>query len=88
MIAEAGLAALWFAAALAAVQLLLAAAAVRRGQAEVIAGVRPVAILQGSFAAIAMAALIAVFLASDMSVRVVVENSAAAKPWIYKFAGA
>ncbi|WP_210358030.1 heme lyase CcmF/NrfE family subunit [Sphingomonas beigongshangi] len=88
MIAEAGLAALWFAAALAALQLVLAAAAVARGQEGLVGGVRPVAVLQGGFAAAAMAALIAVFLASDMSVRVVVENSAAAKPWIYKFAGA
>ena len=88
MIAEAGLAALWFAAALAALQLVLAAAAVARGQEALVGGVRPVAILQGGFAAAAMAALIAVFLATDLSVKLVAENSHAAKPWIYKFAGA
>ena len=88
MIAEAGLAALWFAAALAALQLAMAALGLWRGQAEPVAAVRPIAIVQGGLAAVAMAALIALFLASDMSVRLVVENSHAAKPWLYKFAGA
>ncbi len=88
MIAETGLAALWLAAALALLQLMLAAAGVARGREAVIAGVRPVAIAQGALAIIAMAALIGVFLASDTSVRVVVENSHSSKPWIYKFAGA
>ena len=88
MIAEAGLAALWLAAALAALQLALAALGLARGQAEPIAAVRPVAIVQGGLVAVAMAALIALFLASDRSVKLVVENSHAAKPWLYKFAGA
>ena len=88
MIAEIGLAALWFAAALAALQLAMAALGLARGRAEPIAAVRPVAIVQGGLAALAMAALIALFLASDMSVKLVVENSHVAKPWIYKFAGA
>ncbi|MBI0474487.1 heme lyase CcmF/NrfE family subunit [Sphingomonas sp. MA1305] len=88
MIAETGLSALWLAAALALLQLMLAAAGVARGREAVIAGVRPVAIAQGALAIIAMAALIGVFLASDMSVRVVVENSHSSKPWLYKFAGA
>ena len=88
MIAEAGLAALWFAAALAALQLAMAAIGLSRGEAETIAAVRPIAIVQGALALLAMAALIAVFLLSDMSVKLVVENSHSAKPWIYKFAGA
>ena len=88
MIAEVGLAALWLAAALAALQLALGAIGRSRGGAETIAAVRPGAIVQGALALLAMAALIALFLASDMSVKLVVENSHSAKPWIYKFAGA
>lgn len=74
MIAEVGLAALWLAAALAALQLALGAIGLSRGGAETIAAVRPVAIVQGALALLAMAALIALFLASDMSVKLVVEK--------------
>ncbi len=88
MTAEAGLAALWFAAALAGLQLLLAALAVRRGEPRLMAAVRPVALVQGMMTALAMASLIAVFCASDMSVALVAENSHSAKPMLYKFAGA
>ena len=88
MMAEIGLAALWFAAALAAMQLLLAALAVKRGDDMLAAAVRPVAIVQGGLSLLAMAALIGVFLKSDMSVALVVANSHSAKPWLYKFAGA
>ena len=88
MTAEAGLAALWLAAALAGLQLLLAGLAVKRGEATLLGTVRPVAVVQGIMALIAMAALIAVFCASDMSVALVAENSHSAKPMLYKFAGA
>ena len=88
MTAEAGLAALWFAAALAALQLALAGLAVRRKDAALLAAVRPVALVQGVMAALAMAALITVFCVSDMSVALVAENSHSAKPMLYKFAGA
>ncbi len=88
MIAEAGLAALWFAGVLAALQLVMAAIAVLCGREDVAAAVRPVAIVQGLLAALAMALLIMLFLGSDMSVKLVVENSHSAKPWLYKFAGA
>jgi cytochrome c-type biogenesis protein CcmF len=88
MIAEAALAALWFAAALAALQFALTAIALLRGREDVVAAVRPVAIVQGLAVAISFALLIALFLASDMSVRLVVDNSHSAKPWLYKFAGA
>ncbi len=88
MIAEAGLAALWLAAALAALQLALAAIGLRRGEAPVLATVRPVALVQGGLVALAMLALILVFQTSDMSVKLVAENSHSAKPWIYKVAGA
>ena len=90
MIAEAGLAALWLAAALAALQVLLAGLGLRpRGDAdELMAAVRPVAIVQGALALVAMLLLILLFLQSDMSVKLVAENSHSAKPWLYKFAGA
>ncbi|RXD07117.1 heme lyase CcmF/NrfE family subunit [Sphingomonas sp. UV9] len=88
MIAEAGLAALWFAGALAALQLAMAAIGILRGRDDVAAAVRPVAIVQGVLALLAMALLIELFLDSDMSVKLVVENSHSAKPWLYKFAGA
>ena len=88
--AEAGLAALWLAAALAAAQLALAALSLRgrRLAPELAAAVRPVAIVQGALVGLATALLVGVFLASDMSVALVVRNSHSAKPWIYKFAGA
>ena len=88
MTAETGLIALWLAAALAAMQVALAAIAIRRGDDALAAAVRPVAVVQGGLALLAMAALIRVFLNSDMSVALVVANSHSAKPWIYKFAGA
>ncbi|MES2754568.1 MAG: heme lyase CcmF/NrfE family subunit [Pseudomonadota bacterium] len=88
MIAEAGLAALWLAAALAALQLVIAALGLAGGRDDVAATVRPVAVVQGLLAAVAMTALIAVFLASDMSVQLVAANSHSAKPLLYKFAGA
>ena len=88
MTAETGLIALWLAAALAAMQLALAALAIRRSDDALAAAVRPVAIVQGGLALLAMIALIRVFLASDMSVALVVANSHSAKPWLYKFAGA
>ncbi len=93
MIAEAGLAALWFAAALAALQFVMAALGLREvGGGEIggqlLAAVRPVAIVQGLLAGVAMIALIAVFLRSDMSVLLVAQNSHSAKPWVYKFSGA
>lgn len=90
MIAEAGLAALWLAAALAAVQVLVAALGLRpRADADALrAAVRPVAIVQGALALGAMLLLILLFLRSDMSVALVVANSQSAKPWLYKFAGA
>ncbi|MDO7844311.1 heme lyase CcmF/NrfE family subunit [Sphingomonas immobilis] len=98
MIAEAGLAALWLAAALALMQLAIAAIGVRRVMAEpdfqtelsghLLAAVRPVAIVQGVLALLAMVLLITVFVRTDMSVLLVAENSHSEKPLLYKFAGA
>jgi cytochrome c-type biogenesis protein CcmF len=87
VIAEAGLAALWLAAALAALQLALACG-LGGEEGRAIRTVRAVAIGQGLLTAIAFAALILLFLRSDMSVLLVAENSHSQKPWIYKFAGA
>ena len=125
MLAEAGLAALWFAAALALLQLVLAGLGVRRSAAvrpervdghlstgarsqvasgastrsarteegdrltdEIMAAVRPVAVVQGMLALVAMLLLIAVFARSDMSVLLVAQNSHSDKPMLYKVAGA
>jgi cytochrome c-type biogenesis protein CcmF len=88
MIAEAGLAALWFAAAMALLQLACAGLGLRLKQDELVTAVRPVAIVQGVLAALSFALLIVLFLRSDMSVLLVAQNSHSAKPLLYKFAGA
>ena len=87
MIAEAGLAALWIAAALAALQIALAALGIARGDPDVLGAVRPVAVVQGVIVALAMAILIALFVTTDLSVALVAANSHSAKPLIYKIAG-
>ncbi len=88
MIADFGLAALWLAAALAALQLL--AAALSFSPRGVVLGgiVRPVAMVQGVLAALAFVALVVLFCQTDLSVKLVAENSHSAKPFLYKFAGA
>ncbi|WP_066651843.1 MULTISPECIES: heme lyase CcmF/NrfE family subunit [Sphingomonas] len=88
MIAEAGLAALWIAAALAALQFILAVIAIARGDPDVQRSVRPVAVVQGLVVALALALLIWVFVVTDLSVKLVADNSHSAKPLIYKIAGA
>jgi len=87
VIAEAGLAALWLAAALAALQLALACGSGGE-QGRRIATIRAVAVAQGLLTIAAFAALVLAFLRSDMSVLLVAENSHSQKPWIYKLAGA
>ena len=90
MIAEAGLAALWIGAALCALQLLLAALAVR-GEGEEAIGfaraVRPVAVAQAGMTCLAFALLIALFVRIDLSVLLVAENDHSEKPLLYRFAG-
>ncbi|MBN2971613.1 heme lyase CcmF/NrfE family subunit [Roseomonas aeriglobus] len=88
MTAEAGLAALWLAAALSLLQLAMAAIGLRTAREDVSAAVRPVAIVGGVLSAIAFVLLIALFVQSDMSVKLVAENSHSDKPLIYKIAGA
>lgn len=87
MIAEAGLAALWLAAGLAAYQFLLMILALR-SNVEVARPMRAVAVVQGGLTLVAFAMLLLVFARSDMSVALVFENSHSAKPFIYKVAGA
>ncbi len=86
MIAEAGLAALWLAAALALLQMFLGfgTAPARAGTAPV----RSIAIVQGALTLFAMGMLMLVFARTDLSVLLVAENSHSAKPWLYKVAGA
>ncbi|MCY7398661.1 MAG: heme lyase CcmF/NrfE family subunit, partial [Sphingomonas bacterium] len=86
MIAEAGLAALWLAAALALLQFGLALG-VGGAPGRAIATIRGVAVAQGVLTLAAFVALIIVFVRTDLSVLLVAENSHADKPWLYKFAG-
>ena len=87
MIAETGLAALWLAAALAALQFVLMTVALRSGT-DVKRAMRSIAVVQGVLTLLAFAMLLLVFARSDMSVALVFENSSSAKPFIYKVAGA
>jgi len=87
MIAETGLAALWLADGLAALQFVLMVLALR-SEVEVGRTVRAIAVVQGALTLVAFAMLLLVFARSDMSVALVFENSHTAKPFIYKVAGA
>jgi len=87
MIAEAGLAALWLAAALSLLGLFLSVLHVR-GKLDADRVVRALAIVQGVLCLFAFAMLLVVFARTDLSVALVAENSHSAKPLIYKIAGA
>ncbi|QUT07411.1 heme lyase CcmF/NrfE family subunit [Sphingobium phenoxybenzoativorans] len=87
MIAEAGLAALWLAAALAFLQLALAWFGLVGGKDDLLSAMRPVAVAQGVLTAAAFLLLITLFVQSDMSVALVAANSHSMKPWLYKVAG-
>ena len=87
MIAEAGLAALWIAAALSLLQLAFGIAALRPGGEALVRAVRPVALAQAAMVGLAFAALLLLFLRTDLSVALVATNSHSDKPWLYKFAG-
>ena len=88
MIAEAGLAALWLAAALAALQFVLGALGLTGDRYELLKAVRPVAVTQALLTAFAFGTLILLFLQVDLSVALVAANDHSAKPWLFKFAGA
>ena len=87
MIATLGLAALWLAAALAVLQLVGGALALRANGNPLVAALRPVAMIQGMLASLAMLCLIVLFCQTDLSVALVATNSHSAKPLLYKFAG-
>ena len=87
MIAEAGLAALWLAAGLAPLQLVLTIVALR-SSIDTGRAIRAVAVVQGALTAMAFIALLLVFARTDLSVALVFENSHSAKPLVYKVAGA
>ena len=88
MIAETGLAALWIAAAFALLQTLMGFAALGGEGRPLIRAVRPVAIVQALMTAIAFAALLLVFWHTDLSVKLVANDSATTLPTIYRIAGA
>jgi cytochrome c-type biogenesis protein CcmF len=90
VIAELGLAALWLAAALAALQLIAGFLAARQNdeRGELALLVRPAAIVQGLVCAFAFAMLIWLFARTDLSVKLVAMNSHSMKPMIFKLAGA
>ncbi len=85
MIAEAGLAALWIAAALALLQLLLAF--LPNVGKDVGHNVLLVAITQAIPVVAAFTCLIVLFVRTDLSVALVAANSHSAKPMLYKVAG-
>jgi len=87
MIAETGLAALWLAAGLAALQFVLMVSALRNG-IDFGRPMRAIAVVQGGLTLISFAMLLWVFARTDLSVALVFENSHSAKPMIYKIAGA
>jgi cytochrome c-type biogenesis protein CcmF len=89
VIAELGLAALWLAAALAALQLASGfLAAQQGGEGELAVLVRPAAIVQGLLSAFAFAMLMWLFIRTDLSVKLVAMNSHSEKPLVFKLAGA
>ncbi len=88
MIAELGLAALWLAAALAALQLVTGFLAVKESGGEMAVLVRPAAMVQGLLCAAAFVMLLWLFVITDLSVKLVAMNSHSDKPLIFKLSGA
>jgi cytochrome c-type biogenesis protein CcmF len=88
MIAEIGLALIWLSAGLAVMQAFMGGLVLAQPQRSDLASMlRPIAGVQGALIAVSFLCLIQLFLASDMSVRLVAINSHSEKPWLYKFAG-
>jgi cytochrome c-type biogenesis protein CcmF len=88
MIAEFGLAALWLAAALAALQLVAAWLGQRQGGETLALLVRPAAVTQALLCGLAFLMLLWVFARTDLSVMLVASDSSSEKPMIFKIAGA
>jgi cytochrome c-type biogenesis protein CcmF len=87
MMAEAGLAALWLAAAMALLQLVGGLTLVRGGEGQLTPLIRPAAIVQGALCVFAFFALMWLFYITDLSVLLVASNSHIDKPLIFKLAG-
>ncbi len=90
MIAEIGLAALWLAAALAVLQMVSGAMALRapEGEAAPMAiYTRPAAVVQAFLAVLAFFLLLYAFAVTDLSIKLVATNSHSMKPLIYKLTG-
>ena len=88
MIAETGLIALLIAAAFALLQTVLGFGALRPGGEALLRAVRPVAIVQAAMTVTAFAMLLLVFSQTDLSVKLVAEDSATTLPLLYRVAGA
>ncbi len=90
MIAEIGLAALWLAAALAVLQMVSGAFALRAAEGEVnplAIYARPAAVVQAALAVLAFVMLLYAFAVTDLSIKLVASNSHSMKPFVYKLTG-
>ena len=87
MIAEFGLAALWMAAALACLQLLLCGLALTGRQGDLFGPVKGTAIGQAILVMLSFGALVLLFSRVDLSVALVAANNHSAKPMLYRIAG-
>lgn len=87
MIAEAGLAALWLAAAMALLQLVGGLTLIRNGAGQLTPLIKPAAYVQGALCTFAFFALMWLFYVTDLSVLLVASNSHIDKPLIFKLAG-
>ncbi|MGY6552471.1 MAG: heme lyase CcmF/NrfE family subunit [Erythrobacter sp.] len=90
MIAEIGLAALWLAAALAVLQMISGAMALKGAEGApnpLAIYARPAAIIQAFLAVLAFIMLLRAFAITDLSIKLVAANSHSMKPMIYKLTG-
>jgi cytochrome c-type biogenesis protein CcmF len=87
MMAEAGLAALWLAAAMALLQFFGGLTLLRGAAGRLTPLIRPAAIVQGALSVFAFFALMYLFVITDLSVLLVASNSHIDKPMIFKIAG-
>ena len=90
MIAEIGLAALWLAAALAVLQMVSGAFALRAAEGEsnpLAIYARPAAVVQAFLAVLAFLMLLWAFAITDLSIKLVASNSHSMKPMLYKLTG-
>ncbi len=88
MIAEFGLVALWFAAALAGLQLFAGFLGLREGGEGIAVLARPAALVQALLCGLSFLMLLWLFARTDLSVALVANNSHSAKPMIFKLSGA